>query len=121
MQRRPYANSQAFNIDFGDSSSGEFTVGGFPYTGEVRATGHDGRGRPGERLAVCVRLFRDIEPVRDIFQRSPGLWSMNEGEQCCTVDIFDFLSITNFTLDLRKKTVYFDCKATRDEMKDEQF
>jgi hypothetical protein len=80
MQRRPYANSQAFNIDFGDSSSGEFTVGGFPYTGEVRATGHDGRGRPGERLAVCVRLFRDIEPVRDIFQRSPGLWSMNEGE-----------------------------------------
>ena len=55
-------------------------MGGFPYTGEVRATGHDGSGRPGERLAVCVRLFRDIEPVRDIFQRSPGLWSMNEGE-----------------------------------------
>jgi hypothetical protein len=69
---------QAFNINFGDSST-EFTVGGFPYTGEVKVTGHDGKGRPGEKLSICVRLFRDVEVVRRVFQQDPGIWSMTEG------------------------------------------
>jgi hypothetical protein len=69
--------SQAFKIDFWDTSD-QFIVGGFPYTGEVRATNHDGSARANEPLAICVRLFRDVEPVRNSFQ---SIWGMTEGRQ----------------------------------------
>ena len=58
--------------------SEKFTVGGFPYTGQFSVMDHDGSPRE-EEISVCVALYRDVQTIRQIFNRR-GIWSMDEEE-----------------------------------------
>jgi len=69
---------KALLLDIGTSSN-QFILGGFPYTGQFRVTGHDKSPRVSEELEVCVHLYRDIAEVRNLFNRR-GIWSMTEEE-----------------------------------------
>ena len=65
-------------LDIGTTSN-QFILGGFPYTGQFRVTYHHKSPRVSGELEVCVNLYRDIAEVRILFNRR-GVWSMTEGE-----------------------------------------
>jgi len=69
---------KAFLLEIGSSST-EFIVGGFPYTGQFKVTNHDGTARTDEKLEVCVHLYKDIEEIKDELSKR-GIWSMSEAE-----------------------------------------
>jgi len=68
---------EAIKIDIG-SSSEQFILGGFPYAAEFKVNNHDGTPRE-EDIEICVRLFKDVNKIRNLFNRR-GIWSMDEDE-----------------------------------------
>ena len=68
---------RAFKIEVKEGS-GQFIVGGFPYTGEFSVKNHDGSPRE-EPLEVCVAFYKDVQKIRDIFNKR-GIWGMDEEE-----------------------------------------
>ena len=73
-----YLKDKALLLEIG-SSSREYILGGFPYTGEFVVKGHNNQPRVGEDIEVCVRLYKDIQKIRDDFNRN-GIWSMDEDD-----------------------------------------
>ena len=68
---------EAIRLKFG-SSSGQFTVGGFPYVGELDVSRHDGSPREDD-IEICVQLFKDADEVKKYF-KSHNIYSMKEDE-----------------------------------------
>jgi len=69
------------NLQMKDSSR-EFIVGGFPYTGQFSVTDHSDKPVI-EDIEICVALYRDVQKIRDIFNKR-GIWSMDEEEMVQT-------------------------------------
>ena len=68
---------QPFKIKTKEGSQ-QFIVGGFPYTGEFEILEHDDTPRE-EKIEVCVAFYKDVQKIRDIFNRR-GIWNMDEEE-----------------------------------------
>merc|ERR1719233_8880 len=69
--------NEAIKLDIG-SSSEQFILGGFPYVAEFSVKNHDDFPREDD-IEVCVRLFKDVNEIRNMFNRR-GIWSMDEDE-----------------------------------------
>jgi len=69
--------NEAIKLDIG-SSSEQFILGGFPYVAEFGVKNHDDSPREDD-IEVCVRLFKDVNEIRNLFNRR-GIWSMDEDE-----------------------------------------
>jgi len=83
--------SQLMKIEFGSSSDQHF-LGGLPYTGEIKSLNHDGSPRANELLQVCVRLFKDIQKLKNLFGNS---WSMNEDDYVRAIPLLEELTFRN--------------------------
>ena len=69
---------EAIKLDIG-SSSELFILGRFSYVAEFKTSDHDESPRE-EDIEICVRLFKDVNKIRNLFNHR-GICSESEDEE----------------------------------------